>query len=124
VEIVDGDPIAIRVAGLSALELQELSKKIAPGVLRVETQALDGSRSGSEPITIAVLTVGVAGLKVLAAWLLEERRNNHVEKTVELEYAGGGKLTKTIRIELDSSTAPHEKILTELAALTNVELPR
>lgn len=121
---MDGDPIAIRVAGLSALELQELSKKIAPGVLRVETQALDGSRSGSEPITIAVLTVGVAGLKVLAAWLLEERRNNHVEKTVELEYAGGGKLTKTIRIELDSSTAPHEKILTELATLTNVELPR
>jgi hypothetical protein len=118
---MSGSTKAIRVSGLTKLDLLEFGDKFPPGSVRLEDQKMPGGKLG-EPTTIGIIIVSVAAINALALWLLKTRNTKVIDETIELIDADGTTHRTTLHIDLSSSKAPEAAVIKELARLTKVEL--
>ena len=99
----------IRIPGLSHLDREELAQEVDGDLIEFESEAMPGSQYG-ELLTTAVVIVTLAGLRVLATYLLRTSENEKIRKTLEIVNADGSKKVETIEIELNMSKAPQADV--------------
>lgn len=93
----------IRVLGLSHLESMDLKKQYPEAQITFEKGVLRDPEHG-ELLTIALIGLTVAGLNVLAAWLLKDNKSNIIEKSLEVIGPDGSKRIEKIKIKVSEST--------------------
>ena len=119
---MDKIPSAIRIQGISKIDRLEIENSASKDTVRFETQVMQGSKFGIEPVTVAVVLLSVEGLKILSTWLLKNRKHNHIEKHLEIEYADGTKRIEEFKFDFSSSTAPDQQVLRALKDLLDVDV--
>ena len=112
---------SIRVAGFRRLDSLDLKRQYPDASIEFEDADIDDPTHG-ELATVAVVAVSLAGLQVLAAWLLKNRKGTVIEKTVEIVNADGSKRTETIRVDVSESAAPEADVIKSLASISDVDL--
>ena len=111
----------ILVDGLRRIDAMQLDK-VHPGAeISFPEQDITDSEHG-ELATAAVVAVTLAGLQVLASWLMKNRKGTHVTKTLEVVDADGSRRTETLEIDLSESKAPDKDVLEALASIAKVDL--
>lgn len=110
----------VRVVGLSRLDSLDLKKQFPDAVVSFESSPTKDPQLG-ELATVAVVMVSLAGLKLLAAWLSKNRKNNEITKTVEIVSPDGSRRTETIHLKVSESTT-NADIMKAIAPMMQVDL--
>jgi hypothetical protein len=110
----------LRVSGLTRLESLDLRRRF-PDLEITFDETPGGDAKHGELVTIAVLALGVTGVKALAAWIMKDRSSATVEKTIEIVEDDGSTRTETLRLDLAQSTTEAE-VVKQLAGLLHVDL--
>jgi hypothetical protein len=110
----------IRVFDLSRLDSLDLKKQYPDAQITFEPGATKDPQHG-ELATAALIALTVAGLNVLASWLLKNRKRSKIEKTIEIISPDGSRRTETIVMEVSESTS-HADVVKALAPNISVDL--
>jgi hypothetical protein len=110
----------VRVVGMSRLESLDLKRQFPDAAISFEASPTKDPQLG-ELATVAVVVVTLAGLKLLAAWLSKNRKNNEIMKTVEVVSADGSRRTETIHLKVSESTT-NADIIKAIAPMMDVDL--
>ncbi len=110
----------VRIQGLNRLESLEL-KKAFPGLeVDFETGKTSETEHG-ELATVAIIVLTLAGIQALASWMMKDRRNNVIEKSVEVVDASGKKRIEKIVIHINESTSQAD-VVKELGKSLHVDV--
>lgn len=110
----------VRIQGLSRLESLEL-KKAFPGLeVDFETGRTSETEHG-ELTTVAIIVLTLAGIQALASWMMKDRKNNVIEKRVEVVDASGQRRIETIMIRISESTSQAD-VVKELGKSLHVDV--
>jgi hypothetical protein len=110
----------IRVVGLTRLDALELAADHPDAEVTFEESEPQDAQHG-ELATAALIALTVAGLQVLAAWLVKDRKKGRVEHTIEIVSPTGERRTEKLVVDLSESTA-QAQVLQELGRLTKVDV--
>lgn len=111
----------IRVEGLRRLDAMALKKKFPDASIEFVDADIEDPSHG-ELATAAVVAISIAGLQVLATWLLKNRKGSVIEKTIEIVNPDGSTRKETIKIDISESSAPEADVIESLAKISNVDL--
>ncbi len=114
-------PVQIRVPGLSRLDQAELADEAEGESIQFEEEAMPDGRFG-ELMTVAVLAVTFAAMKVLASYLLRTSEGQVIKKTIEVVNADGSTHRETIEVNLHSSMAPKADVLKAISSALHIDL--
>jgi hypothetical protein len=114
-------PAKIRIPGLTRLDQAELADSADSVSIEFENEALPDGRFG-ELMTVALIAVTFAGMKVLAAYLLRTSEGQNIKKTIEIVNADGSTRTEIIEVNLRSSKAPKADILKAISTALHIDL--
>lgn len=110
----------VRIQGISRLDSLDLKRRF-PGLdIDFEPVAVSETEHG-ELATVAVLTITLAGIQALASWLMKDRTDNVIEKTVEVVNADGSTRKEAIRIHMNESSSQAD-VVRELGKAMNVDI--
>lgn len=110
----------IRVVGLTRLDALELAGEHPDAEITFEEPVPHDAQHG-ELVTAALIAVTIAGLNVLAAWLVKDRKKGRLEHTIEIVSANGERRTEKLVVDLRESTAKAQ-VLQELGRLTDIDV--
>jgi hypothetical protein len=111
---------SVRVVGLTHLEGLELKKHHPEASISFEPGAASGPQHG-ELATAALIALTVAGLNVLAVWLLKNREAGKIEHTLEIVGADGSRRTERFFMQTSASTSQAD-VVKALAPKIGVDL--
>jgi len=110
----------IRVFGLSRLDSLDLKGQFPDAAITFEPTTAKDTQHG-ELATAAMIALTVAGLQVLAAWLLKNRKGGTIEKIIDIVSPDGSRRTEKIVIKVSESTTQAD-VVKELGAMTHIDL--
>lgn len=110
----------LRIEGFSRLDALDLVQDHPDARIDFE-EAVPRDAEHGELATVALVAVTIAGLQALAAWLLKDRKQGHLERKLEMITPDGARRTETLRIHLSESTSQAD-VLRELGQTIGVDL--
>jgi hypothetical protein len=111
--------VNVRVLGFSRLDGLDLKEQFPDAVITYEPAPASNEQHG-ELLTVALIALTIAGLNVLAAWLLKDRKGTRIKKTLELEKPDGTRRVEEFSMDVTSSTSQAD-VVKALAALTQFD---
>lgn len=112
----------IRIFGLGRLEKLELQRQFPEAEIAFEAGATKDPQHG-ELATAALVVVSIAGLQVLAAWLVKNNKKKRIEKVVEIVKSDGSRRSEMLIIEGEESMSD-PKVLDALAKMAAIDVKR
>jgi hypothetical protein len=109
----------IRVMGLTRLDGLELKKKVPDADLKFETATAGDAKHG-ELATWAIVLLTLAGLKLLAAWLMKDNTHGKISHTIVQTNSRGESRAENFEMEIDQSTSEAD-VVNALAKLMKVD---
>jgi hypothetical protein len=109
----------IRVFGLSRLETLDLKKQFPEAEITFESAGSDVHQA--ELVTAALVGVSLIGLQALAAWLMKNREQERIEKTIEVVQPDGTRRKERFTFQMSKSTGQAD-VVKALAEMTNVDV--
>lgn len=116
------DGTTLRLRDLSGLDRRELAAALPPECLDFEQPEAQGGEHGELATATAIVVVGVASLRLLAAWLVRARRSQKLTETVEIERPDGTRITRTMVLDLDEVDEPEAAVLRALSDLFPLDI--
>lgn len=114
-------PIELLIPDLDRLAWMSL--QVGETKLPIRFESVGPRRSGfPEPVTIAVIALGLPAITAIAAWLLKERERGVVKQTIRTRTADGVEVEETIELTLASSRAPKADIIKALGKATRIDV--
>jgi len=111
--------IQLRLEGLTKLQALDLQKQLGAGSVRIESKPAASNDFGDLVTTIALVTITVEALKVLAVWLSTPRKAD----TLKLKRSDGTEIQLSRRSSGDSSAGGQAEVLKQLENALKVQLP-
>jgi hypothetical protein len=108
-----------RIVGMSRLDGLDLQAEFPDSDIEFEDASLTDPDHG-ELVTLAVIAVTVAGIHALAAWMLKNRKQARIDRSVEIVAPDGSRRTETLHIAVTESTTTAD-VAKALAALTDFD---
>jgi hypothetical protein len=109
----------IRVMGLTRLDGLELKKKVPDADLKFES-ATGGDAKHGELAIWAIVVLTLAGLKLLAAWLMKNQNHGRLTHNITLTNSRGDTRTENFEMEFNESTSEAD-VVNALAKLMKVD---
>jgi hypothetical protein len=109
----------IRIMGLTRLDGMELKKTVPDADLKFE-QASGKDAQHGELATWAIVVLTLAGLKLLAAWLMKNSKSGLIEHNITLAKSNGEMRNETFKMKLSQSTSGAD-VVNALAKLMKVD---
>jgi len=109
----------IRVMGLTRLDGLELKKKVPNADLKFEP-ASGGDAKHGELATWAVVMLTLAGLKLLAAWLMKDQKHVKISHEITQTNSRGESRTENFEMAIDESTSEAD-VVNALAKFMKVD---
>jgi hypothetical protein len=117
---MSADPIKLRVSGLDKLDSRDLERELHDDV-SFEQEQLTSDQAGEPATVIAVITITALGLRVLAQWLMKQRKRGRIDYTVDVEYPDGRREKRTVTIETSSSEPGSAEVIEKLGAALSLD---
>ena len=115
-------PSTMRVPGFTRLDGLDLQKKYPKADISVESVVRTDSQHG-ELATLGIVVMTLAGIYALGSWLLKNRKNKKIEKTIEIVKPDGSKRIEKIVMEVSESTTD-ASVVKELAKILDIDLSK
>jgi hypothetical protein len=109
----------IRVMGLTRLDGLELKDTVPDADLKFE-QASGNDEQHGELATWAIVVLTLAGLKLLAVWLMKNSRHGWIEHSITSAKSNGETRSETFKMMLSESTSQAD-VVNALAKLMKVD---
>jgi hypothetical protein len=119
--MADQSGVSLHVQGLSKLDRMELAADFKNAPVRFQDEKLPDGQHGELGST-AVIALSLVGLKLLAAWLVKNRKKGRIRRSIEIVKANGERRTETLDVDLSSSESPEAAVVDALATLTKFDL--
>ena len=111
----------IRVFGLSRLETLDLKKQFPEADIKFESAGSDVHQG--ELVTAALVAGSLIGLQALAAWLMKDREQEKIEKTIEVVEPDGTRRTERFTFLISKSTSQAD-VVKALAETTKIDITK
>lgn len=115
----------IHILDVSSEGRGDLSTLLPEGALTFRTGSKETSPEGSRDIstTVAVVSVSLAALRVLAIWITRQTQTQQTEIAIEAKNADGSSRTLVYRTK-NSTAYTDASVLKQLAAACNAEVSK
>jgi hypothetical protein len=113
---------SIRVFGLRRLDSLDLLKQYPDAKITFEPGSVTGSEHG-ELASATVILLTLAGLRVLAAWLMKNRKNDVIEHSLEVVGADGSRRIEKFSMRLSASTSQAD-VVKAIADLLGIDVSK
>jgi len=112
------------VTGLNKLDEKRLREiEAPPETVEVIRGEVAEEVHGEFFTAVAIFAAGMAGLRVLSAWLLKGRNKKTIERTFTVRNPDGSERVEHFKVELDESSPPEEQVLKALTQLIPLAPP-
>jgi hypothetical protein len=101
------EPVSIQIRNVPRIDALKLQKRDPDIAMTSPPEGTDLAQY--EPATL-IISLGIAGIGALAAWLLKDRKLRVVDEEITLQLAGGDKVTRHIHFELNESVATEKSV--------------
>jgi hypothetical protein len=113
----------LHVPFATKLDALELRQQLGPEQVTIEPVTPGQDLHGELATATAIVVVTLAGLRVLAAYLMKDRRKGVMTRHVQVTMPDGTTRAETITLNVDMAKAPEAEVLKQLAAVCQVAIP-
>jgi len=111
--------VELRLEGLTKLQALDLQKQLGAGAVQIHTKPAASNEFGDLVTTVAIVTIGVQALRVLAVWLATPR----TEHNLKVKLPDGTEIDISHRSSGDPSEGGHAAVLKNLESALKVQVP-
>jgi hypothetical protein len=115
--------VKLRLHDVTRLDQRELQERFGDDVLSFDTpSAGEGGEHGELATATAILILGMGTLRLLAAWLLQARRTQQINETIEIERPDGTRVKRSLSVDLSEVDEAEPAVLKALVDLFPLDL--
>ncbi len=112
---------SIRIEGMTRLEAMTLEQEYPGAEIAFEEQRMSEPLHG-ELATVALVTVSIIGLKLLAAYLLKHRSGATIKHRIDIVESDGSRRVEELEVTIHDEKAPEASVVDALATLLKVDM--